>query len=257
MHAIDEIYTARPFYGSRGMKWDLRDDYDITICRDHVRRLMRVMGLQAIYPRKIRPTSDPDATHTIYPYLLRGVKATHPNHIWGTDITFIRLEHGFAYLMAIMDWYSRYVLSWELSETLEANFCIAALERALTIATPEIHNSDQGSQFTSATYVSLLQNNGIQVSMDGRGRCMDNIFTERLWRTVKYEHVYLHSYQDINEARGCLADYFSFYNTKRRHQSLNNQTPASLYYGAEIQKLKVETKKRPPAVLSKLSTFTV
>ena len=236
MAAIDKIFTDCPFYGVPKMKDVLRREHDIVIGRDHTRRLMRIMGLMAIYPKSSRNTSSPDKQHLIYPYLLRGVTASHPNHIWGTDITYIKLEQGWGYLCAILDWYSRYVIAWQLSPSLESNFCIMALSEALKTARPEIHNSDQGSQFTSKDYMDILKNDKIQISMDGRGRCMDNIFTERLWRTVKYEEVYLKSYADIKDAEQNLKRYFDLYNNRRPHQSLDYQTPAEVYF---------KNKKRP------------
>lgn len=235
MAKIDEIFTSRPFYGSRRIMHDLEQDYGISICRDHVRRLMRIMGLEAIYPRKSRNTSIADASHKKYPYLLNGVTASHPNHIWGTDITYIRMESGWCYLMAVIDWYSRYVVGWKLSDTMESGFCIEAMREAITShGIPEISNSDQGSQFTDHRFTGLLESYGARISMDGRGRCMDNIFTERLWRTVKYEEVYLKSYRDIEEARMNLSAYFQFYNNERRHQSLDYRTPNEVYYGNKI-----------------------
>ena len=231
MDCIDAIYTACPFYGSRRMKPVLRREYGIEIGRDHIRRLMRLMGIEAIYPKP--KTSIPNEQHTKYPYLLRGITAAYPNHIWGTDITYVRLEEGWAYLVALIDWFSRYVLAWELSTSLETDFCITALSRALTIATPEIHNSDQGVQFTSEKYINILKENGIRISMDGRGRCMDNIFTERLWRNVKYENIYLKSYRLMAEARTGLGEYFELYNNERPHQSLGYRTPAEVYFGDE------------------------
>lgn len=230
MNAIDEIYTARPFYGSRRIRNDLKDEHGISIGRHHIRRLMRLMGLEAVYPRKRMNTSIADDSHQKYPYLLHGIIPRYPNQIWGTDITYVRLEEGWAYLTAILDWFSRYVLAWELSPTLETDFCIAALQRALEVGTPTFHNSDQGVQFTDKTYTSVLEEQNIHISMDGRGRCMDNIFTERLWRTVKYENIFLKSYQTIDEAREGLIEYFQFYNTKRRHSSLKDQTPAHVFF---------------------------
>lgn len=229
MHRIDEIYTKRPFYGSRRMKVALEDD-EVHICRDHVRRLMRLMGLEAIYPKKYKGLSDPDAQRKKYPYLLNGITASYPNHIWGTDITYVRLESGFCYLVALLDWFSRYVIAWQLSETLEIEFCIENLTRGLLTGIPDIHNSDQGSHFTSPRYTDLLTAQDIQISMDGRGRCMDNIFTERLWRTVKYEDILLKSYRNLEEARSGLGEYFTFYNTERKHQSLEYRTPAQIYF---------------------------
>lgn len=228
MDMIDAIYTDYPFYGSRRMKNELIDRYGVSICREHIQRLMRAMGLEAIYPKPKTSTTHPE--HQKYPYLLRDTAASFPNHIWGTDITYIRLEEGWAYLVALIDWYSRYVIAWELSLTMKTDFCITALEQALSTAIPKIHNSDQGVQFTDKEYIAVLEASGAAVSMDGRGRCMDNIFTERLWRTVKYENVFLKSYQNITEAKSGLAEYFPFYNTKRRHQSLDYQTPESVYF---------------------------
>lgn len=229
MNRIDEIYTKWPFYGSRRVKEELKD-YGMYLCREHVQRLMRFMGLEVIYPKKDKGSSDPDTRHKKYSYLLQSVVAAYPNHIWGTDITYVRLESGFAYMVALLDWFSRYVIAWQLSPNLEIEFCLENLERALRTDNPLIHNSDQGSHFTSPRYTDLLAAKGIQISMDGRGRCMDNIFTERLWRSVKYEDVYLKSYHDIKEAREGLQEYFTFYNTKRKHQSLNYQTPQQVYF---------------------------
>lgn len=209
------------------MRNDLRRDYRISIGRDHVRRLMNVLGIEAIYPKK--NTSIPAVGHTIYPYLLGGYDIYRPNQVWGTDITYIRLAKGFCYLTAIIDWYSRYVVAWELSATMETEFCTRALRCALSRGIPDIHNSDQGSQYTSHEYINVLQAAHIAISMDGRGRCMDNIFTERLWRTVKYEDVYLKHYRTIEEAREGLNHYFPFYNEERGHQSLQYKTPGEIY----------------------------
>lgn len=230
MNLLDEIYTACPFYGSRRMVVELGRTHKIRVCRDHVRRLMRELGLEAIYPKKQRG-SEPNDAHKKYPYLLTNLSITTPNQVWGTDITYIRLAKGFCYLVAIIDWYSRYVVAWQLSDTLHMDFCLENLKQAMTIATPVIHNSDQGSHFTSPTYTDILTKGGIQISMDGRGRCMDNIFTERLWRTVKYEDVYIKSYATVDEAREGLNLYFPFYNKKRPHQSLNYRTPEEVYQG--------------------------
>jgi putative transposase len=226
---VDAIYTDYPFYGSRRIRLELLDRYGVALCREHAQRLMRLMGIEAIYPKPKTSIAHPE--HKKYPYLLKNVAITHANHVWGTDITYVRLEEGWAYLVAHLDWYSRYVLSWELSLSMETDFCLTALNQALTIATPEIHNSDQGVQFTDRDYTGILTEKGIAISMDGRGRCMDNIFTERLWRTVKYENVFLKSYRTVPEAKTGLSEYFSFYNTKRRHQSLGYRTPASVYFG--------------------------
>ena len=215
--------------GSRRLKNALADDYQIFICREQVQRLMRILGIHAIYPKP--RTTIPGPEHKIYPYLLKNLAIIRPNQVWSTDITYLPLEHGFCYLTVILDWFSRYVISWELSETMKTEFCVRALKSALTKATSEIHNSDQGSQFTSTEYISILETNYIQISMDGRGRCLDNIFTERLWRTVKYEDIYLKHYHTIEETYYGLQKYFPFYNNKRRHQSLGYQTPQSVYYG--------------------------
>jgi putative transposase len=228
-NTIDEIYTACPFYGSRKIKQQLKLEYKIEISRGYVQSLMRAMGLQAIYPAKRLNLSQGNKQHKKYPYLLKNMEIVRVNQVWSTDITYIRLKNGFAYLTVIFDWYSRYVISWKLSPTLENEFCIQALKEALEKAQPEIHNSDQGVQYTAENYIAVLEESKIQISMDGRGRCMDNIFTERLWRTVKYENIYLHDYQDIEEARIGLTEYFQFYNHRRIHQSLGYLTPAQIY----------------------------
>ena len=230
MGYIDKIYTAYPFYGSRRIRYELSTEYHATIARDHVRRLLRIMGLEAIYPRFKPHTSQPNEQHRKYPYLLKGLIIIRPNQVWGTDITYVKLENGWCYLIAFIDWYSRYVVAWELSPTLEIPFCLSAQERALSIATPEISNSDKGSHFTSEQFLQPFLSQNVKISMDGRGRCMDNIFTERLWRTVKYENVFLKSYRTIGEANLGLTEYFQFYNTKRPHQSLDERTPATLYF---------------------------
>jgi putative transposase len=251
MHAIDREFTDHPFYGSRRMKIVLERDHQICMCREHVIRLMRLMGLEALYPK--RNTSKRDHLHRIYPYLLSKIAAEYPNHIWGTDITYIRLKGGFCYLVAIIDWYSRYVVHWELSPTLEIPFCIDNITRALEKGTPTIHNSDQGSHFTSPQYIEILTDvtdKTIAISMDGRGRCMDNIFTERLWRSLKYECVYLNEFAAFVDAKIAITNYFNFYNTNRPHQSLNYETPESMYFGKTLQKI-------APLSLSTLSTFTV
>jgi len=225
--AIDRQYTARPFYGVPRMTAHLRrEGWEVNPKR--VRRLMREMDLMAIYPK--RRLSLPDRAHPAYPYLLRGLRIERPDHVWASDITYVRLRGGFVYLTAILDWHSRYVVSWELSNTLDAGFCMAALERALTISQPEIFNSDQGSQYTSEAFTGRLKAAGIRISMDGRGRAFDNIFVERLWRTVKYEEVYLKDYTGVVEARESLARYFRFYNHERPHQALGWRTPAEAYF---------------------------
>lgn len=228
MNLIDQIYTNLPFYGSRRIQWQLKEKYSIEICRQYIRRLMRLLGIETIYPRK--NTSQSNDLNLKYPYLLKNIIAGFVNHIWGTDITYIKLEHGFVYLVAIIDWYSRYVIAWKLSPTLEMDFCLENLKSALKIATPNIFNSDQGSHFTSPKHTGILTEKNIQISMDGRGRCMDNIFTERLWRSVKYENVYLKSYANFAEADKGLTEYFHFYNHLRPHSSLENQTPAQVYF---------------------------
>lgn len=231
MNAIDEIFTKYPFYGHRRIREDLRSDYEIPIGKKRTISLMKNMGLTALYPKKKRHVSDPDKDTRKFPYLLSGLPIVESNQVWGTDITYIKLSKGFAYLVAILDWFSRYVVSWELSETLGIEFCLTNLKRAFAIGAPEIHNSDQGSHFTSRQYISILNSKErIKISMDGRGRCMDNIFTERLWRTVKYENVYLNEYENIGEANQGLSEYFKFYNEKRKHQSLKYQTPAHIYF---------------------------
>lgn len=227
MRLLDEQYTRTPFYGVRRMHlWLIRKGYEINPKR--VRRLLRQMGLEAIYAKP--RLSKPAPGHRIYPYLLRGLPIIRPNQVWGTDITYIRMQHGFVYLVAIMDWFSRYVMSWELSVTLDMSFCMTALGWALRRAKPEIFNSDQGAQFTSEIFTELLLTEGVQISMDGRGRAMDNIFVERLWRTVKYEEVYLKDYRNVQEAVESLRDYFRFYNCERPHQSLGYQTPEEVYF---------------------------
>lgn len=228
LNAVDEIYTQYPTFGTRRMRVMLGRDYALSVGRDAIRSAMKTLGLSAIYPKK--DTSVPHPGHTVYPYLLRGMRAQRPNHIWGTDITYIRLEYGFCYLCAILDWFSRKVIAWQLSETMEQALCTQTLNQALQIAIPNIHNSDQGSQFTSEAYIALLRTHpDIQISMDGRGRCMDNIFTERLWRSVKYEDIYLKGYQTIQDVKNGLTDYFDFYNNRRPHQSLSYKTPNEIY----------------------------
>lgn len=228
MRKIDEIYTEFPFYGSPRITKELHQQ-GFTANHKAVERLMREMGLMGLFPQ--RNTSKPHPNHPVFPYLLRRKRILYPNHVWGTDITFVRGKGIWFYLVAILDWHSRYVLSWQLSKTLTADFCVEALTEALKVASPEIHNSDQGSQFTSFEYIGKLKEHPeIQISMDGRGRCFDNIFTERLWRTVKYEEVYLRDYQDFDEARNSLSRYFQLYNHRRLHQALGYKTPAEVYY---------------------------
>lgn len=226
MRQLDELYTAHPFYGSRRMVATLeRAGWELN--RKRVQRLMRQMGLEAIYPRRsLSAGSSPEAR---FPYLLKGLAITRPNQVWGVDITYLRLAGGYLYLVALLDWYSRYVVAWELSNSLETGFCVRALRRALRRGVPEIHNSDQGVQFTSAEYVAAVQASGAQVSWDGRGRVYDNIFVERLWRTVKYEEIYLREYADGWALQAGLEKYFRFYNQERPHQALGYRTPTEVY----------------------------
>jgi putative transposase len=221
MRAIDEQYLRTPFYGSRKLSVVLGAN------RKRVQRLMRVMGIEAIYAK--RRTTRPGVGHKIYPYLLRNIAVARPDQVWSSDITYVPLRHGFLYLVAVMDWYSRFVLSWRLSNTLTGSFCLEALDVALAQATPEIFNSDQGSQFTAAAFTGRLDSAGIAISMDGRGRAIDNVFIERLWRSVKYEDVYLQDYVDGWQAEASLAAYFRFYNNERIHQALGYRTPLEIY----------------------------
>jgi putative transposase len=226
-HRIDELYTAYPFYGSRRILVELRRDAHV-INRKAVQRHMREMGIAGIAPGP--NLSRREHAHRVYPYLLRGVTASYPDHVWGVDITYIRLVGGWLYLVAILDWYSRYVVAWALDQTLAIDFVLEAVGRALAGAKPEIWNSDQGSHFTSPQYIERLQAAGVRVSMDGKGRALDNIFTERLWRTIKYEEVYLKEWGSPRQARRDLTRYLAFYNERRPHQSLGNRTPAEVYF---------------------------
>jgi len=230
MKLIDRQYLATPFYGARKIAVALKKQEGLTVNRKRVRRLMQFMGIRAIYRRP--RTSTPVPEHEVYPYLLRDLKVTRPNQVWAADITYIPMSRGFLYLVTIIDWYSRYVISWRLSNTLDADFCVAALEEALGRGTPEIFNTDQGSQFTGEAFTRLLKEHNVRISMDGKGSYNDNLFIERLWRTVKYEEVYLKAYEDGREARISLGKYFRFYNTSRPHQSLGYRTPAEVYAGA-------------------------
>ena len=228
MRLLDEQYIKTPFYGIDKMTaWLSRQGHHVNHKR--VRRLMRQMGLEAVYPRRKRGLSLPDKQHRIYPYLLKDVLVEQVDQVWSADITYIRMHRGWVYLVAIMDWFSRYVVSWEISVTLESEFCVEALEQALSVGKPKIFNTDQGSQFTSIELTKILHDSGIQISMDGKGRAFDNIFSERLWRTVKYEEVYLQDYQSVNEARYYLGRYFEFYNNKRLHEALGYCSPAEVY----------------------------
>jgi putative transposase len=226
MKIIDRHYLEAPFYGARKIAACLRSQ-GYVVNRKRVRRLMNLMGLKAIYRRP--RTSKPAADHKIYPYLLGDMKITRPDQVWSADITYIPMKRGFLYLVAIIDWYSRYVLAWRLSNTLEADFCVESLHEALRKGKPEIFNTDQGSQFTSEAFTKILEAHDIRISMDGKGSYNDNLFIERLWRTVKYEEVYLKTYRDGSEARQSLNSYFRFYNAGRPHQSLGYQTPGEIY----------------------------
>ncbi len=241
MGLLDEEHTRHPFYGVPKMTEFLkRNGYKIG--PDKVRTLLRRMGLEAIYPKP--KTSIPNKQHKIYPYLLKDVKITRPNQVWSTDITYIKLNEGFVYLVAIIDWYSRYVLGWQLSNSLDANFCVEALKEALNTGKPDIFNTDQGCQFTSMAFTDVLEQNGVLISMDAKGRVFDNIFIERLWRTVKYEDIYIKGYRNIPEAQLGLVEYFDFYNNERYHQSLDYKTPREVLTGEKLStELELLTKK--------------
>jgi len=228
MKLIDEQYIETPFYGIDKMTEQLRR-VGHQVNHKRIRRLMRQMGLEAVYPRRRRGLSIPDKQHKIYQYLLRDVQIIRPDQVWSADITYIRMYRGWLYLVAIMDWFSRYVLSWEVSVTLGSEFCVSALEQALSFGRPEIFNTDQGSQFTSIDFTKILLNASVQISMDGKGRVFDNIFSERLWRTVKVEEVYLRDCQTVAEARYNLSRYFELYNNRRLHEALGYRTPAEVY----------------------------
>lgn len=232
-HRIDEIYTEYPFYGSRRICVQLQRE-GLIVNRKAVQRHMREMGIEGIAPGP--NLSRRNLEHRIYPYLLRGLNIERPNQVWGIDITYIRLTAGWLYLVGVIDWYSRYLLSWELDASLEMPFVIRAVESALEQAKPEIWNSDQGAHFTSEVYLDLLREAQVQISMDGKGRALDNIITERLWRTIKYEEVYLNDYAGPKEARQRLTKYLNFYNHQRPHQSLNYRTPAELYFEKSVEK---------------------
>lgn len=229
MRLLDEEYTAHPFYGRRRLTIYLRQQ-GYAVNEKRVRRLMQTMGLEAIYPRP--RTTVVNQTHRIYPYLLHGIEIRRVNQVWSSDITYIPLANGFMYLVAVIDWYSRYVLAWQLSNTLDTNFCVAALQQAFRLGRPDIFNTDQGSQFTSDAFTSLLTSAGVRISMDSKGRALDNIFIERLWRTVKYEDIYLKHYPTVPLLYSGLRDYFAFYNHERPHQSLDNLTPAAVFHAA-------------------------
>jgi putative transposase len=226
MRLIDQEYTAHPFLGSRRLTaWLIEQGEPVN--RKRVQRLMRLMGLEAIYPKPKLSTAR--AGHRIYPYLLRGVAVERPDQVWSTDITYVPLARGFMYLAAILDWYSRYVIAWRLSNTLDGWFCLEMLEEALSRGRPEVFNTDQGVQFTAQAWTARLEAAGVAVSMDGKGRCLDNVFVERLWRTVKYEDIYLWRYEDVPQLQRGLGRYFPYYNEERRHQALDYRTPAAVY----------------------------
>jgi putative transposase len=227
MRRIDELHLDLPFYGSRRMTFELNKE-GRAVNRKRVRRLMRVMGIEALVPRP--GTSKPAPGHKIYPYLLRGLAIAEPNHVWAADITYIPMARGFLYLVAIIDWASRAVLAWRLSNTIDSRFCVEALEEALEgYGKPKIFNTDQGAQFTSVAFTAKLEKAGVAISMDGRGRFMDNIFIERLWRSIKYEEVHLKAYADGREARAGIGSWMTFYNFRRPHQAMNNQTPMAVW----------------------------
>jgi putative transposase len=237
MRLMDEKYIRTPFFGVRRMtRWLRKAGYRVNPKR--IRRLLRLMGLEAVYPKRRLSQGGPG--HKIYPYLLSGVKIERVNQVWSTDITYVPLHRGFVYLVAMLDWYSRYVLSWEISITLETSFCMSALDWALRYGKPDIFNTDQGAQFTSQDFTKKLLKEGIQISMDGRGRVFDNIFIERLWRTVKYEDIYLKDYEDVPSLISGLGDYFDFYNRERPHQSLSYQTPAYVFQNAAVTKGRIK-----------------
>ncbi len=229
MDIIDKQYLKTPFYGTRRMK-EILNRLGHNINRKKVRRLMKAIGIEAIYPKK--HLSTPDSTHRIFPYLLKNLQINAPNFVWSADITYIKLKKGYVYLVALLDWFSRYVLSWKISNSLTADFCIEALEEALSItkSMPAIFNSDQGSQFTSNNFTKILLNQGVKISMDGRGRAFDNIFIERLWRSLKYEEVYIKEYETVLECKQGVKNYFNFYNKERPHQSLNYKFPYEVHY---------------------------
>lgn len=231
MDLLDKQYLKTPFFGSRRMTVWLKKEQRIEVNRKRVQRLMRLMGMEAIYPKP--KTTNRNQEHQIYPYLLRDVPINRVNQVWSTDLTYIRLAKGFVYLSAILDWYSRYVLTWKLSNSMDSRFCIENLEEALERGKPEIFNTDQGSQYTSSNYIKILKKHDIKISMDGKGRALDNVFVERLWRSVKYEEVYLKQYDTVAEANDGLSKYFRFYNKERFHQSLDYKTPENVYLNNE------------------------
>jgi putative transposase len=232
MRLLDEEYTRHPFYGSRRMvEWLRTQNHEVN--RKRVRRLMRTMGIEAIYPKPRLSVADKE--HEKYPYLLSGLAITRPNQVWSADITYVRMRRGFIYLVAIIDWYSRYVLAWETSNTLDTTFCLAALEAAMQQGQPDIFNTDQGCQFTSKNFTGALKSRKVQISMDGRGRALDNVFIERLWRSVKYEEVYLKDYVEVVDAVTGIDAYLGFYNHERPHQSLGYKTPWQVHHGLAVE----------------------
>jgi len=233
MVLIDQLYMKWPFYGSRRMATELKQ-MGYSVNRKRTQRLMRQMGIQAIYPKPRLSLNQKE--HKIYPYLLRDVCVERADQVWSADITYISLRHGFVYLVAILDWYSRYVLSWQLSNTLDTTFCLEALDEALALSEPEIFNTDQGCQFTSLAFTGRLKEAGVKISMDGRGRVFDNIFIERLWRSLKYEDIYIRDYQRVLELCDGIDRYFRFYNHQRPHQALKDKTPAMVYHGFQYRK---------------------
>ena len=232
MRLIDQEYTRAPFFGYRKITARLNNAYGFQVNHKRVGRLMTKMGLQAVYPR--RRTTVPNKAHKKYPYLLRGLEINRPNQVWCADITYVPMPKGFMYLVTVMDWFSRFVLAWQLSNTLDNSFCLVALQLALRHAQPEIFNTDQGVQFTSSDFIAELEAAGIQISMDGRGRVFDNIFVERLWRSVKYEDIYLKEYDSVPELAAGLEDYFQFYNYERPHQSLDYLVPADVQFAVNV-----------------------
>lgn len=237
MRLIDQEYTAHPFFGSRRMTaWLIEQEEEVN--RKRVQRLMRLMGLEAIYPKP--KLSAAGQGHRVYPYLLRNVSIERPDQVWSTDITYVPLASGFMYLAAIIDWFSRYVLAWRLSNTLDGSFCLEMLDEALSQGRPKVFNTDQGVQFTAAAWTRRLESAGVQVRMDGRGRCLDNVFVERLWRTVKYEDIYLWRYEGVPQLQRGLGRYFLFYNEERLHQSLDYRTPAAVYQEGRVGGMSAE-----------------
>lgn len=233
MHRMDELYTEHPFLGApQFLKILRREEYPLPINIKRIKRLMRIMGIKAIYPEP--KTTWRNKEHQVYPYLLKKFVIDHPNQVWAADITYIRMAKGFAFLIAIMDWHSRYVIAWDISNTQDQHFCSSTLLESLQTEQPDIFNTDQGSQFTSNEFTSILHGYGVQISMDGKGRAIDNIFVERLWKTVKYENIYIKRYETMQDLYQGLTAYFDFYNHFRPHSSLNDRTPAEIYHGKEV-----------------------